>query len=488
MGCGSGVAVTEHHHGLGDDGRTAVVPGTVVDCLRAAPPVPMRPHSVVSAVVPGSEGTDIAAARNVRRATAVLAAAALVLGGCETGDGQPDGAGSSTGTSESNGSADGDGSSGDESSDQPATDADADDGRSTDDDGSLESADPEPSDEGSPQADDVDDEPGDGDPSEEGTSRATSEDPPADGDDADLASVEVYFANHDRDVEPAVFSVPREVEGPDVLTGAIEELLAGPTEDEVSEGYRSLFSDETAGMLHEVTLEDGSAHVSFDAELRDVIPGASSSTGSTLLLDSLDATSTQFSTVDDAVYSLEGDVEEFYGWLQRVPPEATADRDRHEDDADPDGDAWTTETSTEQREGTRLVVTDLRVGVHDGFDRVTFEIEGDGAPGWRITYDDEPQQSASGQPVELAGDAALFVSLTNVAYPMDAPVEPREGPERVEPSATAAVVEVLDDLIFEAHHDFWIGVDGQRPYRVQLFEDPTRVVIDIATGETETRP
>lgn len=166
-------------------------------------------------------------------------------------------------------------------------------------------------------------------------------------------------------------------------------------------------------------------------------------------------------------------------------PDDGADPDVEPDDPDvaPIAGTPTTDVSTEERDGTRLVVTDLRIGAHDGFDRVTFEVEGgEGVPGWRIAYDDDPRSAGSGQEVEIAGDAVLHVSLRNFAYPTDAPAEPRDGPDRLEPSRTAAVVEVLDDVLFEGHHDFWIGVDEQRPYRVALLEDPTRVVIDIETG------
>jgi hypothetical protein len=157
----------------------------------------------------------------------------------------------------------------------------------------------------------------------------------------------------------------------------------------------------------------------------------------------------------------------------------------HDDELDPEvepvsGPA-TTEESVVENEGTRLVVTDLRVGAHDGFDRVTFEIEGEGAPGWRIGYDADPRQQGSGHAVDVGGDAALHVSLTRFAYPMDAPAELRDGPQRLEPSRTSALVEVLDDSIYEGHHDFWLGIDDQRPYRVALLEAPTRVVIDIET-------
>jgi hypothetical protein len=41
---------------------------------------------------------------------------------------------------------------------------------------------------------------------------------------------------------------------------------------------------------------------------------------SAMLLGELDATVTQFPDIDRAIYSFNGDVEAFYGWLQLAPP------------------------------------------------------------------------------------------------------------------------------------------------------------------------
>lgn len=160
----------------------------------------------------------------------------------------------------------------------------------------------------------------------------------------------------------------------------------------------------------------------------------------------------------------------------------TGESDGDVDGPEPVAGPATTDETVRDNEGTMLVVTDVRVGGHEGFDRVTFEIEGDDAPpGWRIAYDDEPRSAGSGQEVEIAGEAVLHVSLTSFAYPFDAPVEPRDGPERIDAAGTSAIAEVLDDSIYEGHHDWWIGLDEQRPYRVELLEDPTRLVIDLVT-------
>lgn len=179
-----------------------------------------------------------------------------------------------------------------------------------------------------PTANPVDPGPGDDEPTEP----TEPEEPDGDPDDAtgpddeapDGAVVSVYFTNPDRGADDEwsePYAVERTVPAPDVLRGALEALLEGPTPDEEAEGYESWFSAETSGLLNSVELEDGTAYVDFDATLRDVIPNASTSSGSRLLLTQLSTTATQFPTVDEAIYSLDGDVDGFYLWLQMSPPD-----------------------------------------------------------------------------------------------------------------------------------------------------------------------
>ena len=135
-----------------------------------------------------------------------------------------------------------------------------------------------------------------------------------------MVTVEVFFNDLDRGDVDEVFGVQRQVVFPRVLRGAMTELLQGPTADEQAAGYWSWFSQDTAGLLRSVEITDRVAQISFDASLPEVIPNASTSAGSAALLAALDATATQFPTVDSAVYSLEGDTTAFYQWLQLEPP------------------------------------------------------------------------------------------------------------------------------------------------------------------------
>jgi Sporulation and spore germination len=115
-----------------------------------------------------------------------------------------------------------------------------------------------------------------------------------------------------------VYGVRRTVVAPAVLKGALQALLRGPTATERGRGYGGWFSAKTAGMLRGVRLSGGVARVDF-RDFRRVIPGASSSCGSALLLAQLDRTATQFPAVHRAVYSFDGSRRAFYEWLQRSP-------------------------------------------------------------------------------------------------------------------------------------------------------------------------
>ena len=126
-------------------------------------------------------------------------------------------------------------------------------------------------------------------------------------------------------------------------------------------------------------------------------------------------------------------------------------------------------------------MTDVRVGHHGSFDRITFASGVTGQAGWLVEYQDDPRSQGRGDPVEVAGDAVLRVALRGMAYPMDAPEEPYDGPERLQPDQTTAIVEVVQDVLYEGYQDFFIGLDAERAYRLERLTDPQRIVIDIET-------
>ncbi|WP_169315153.1 AMIN-like domain-containing (lipo)protein [Cellulomonas gilvus] len=125
-----------------------------------------------------------------------------------------------------------------------------------------------------------------------------------------------------------------------------------------------------------------------------------------------------------------------------------------------------------------LTVVDVRVGRHPGFDRVVYELAGQGTPGWRIQYVDEAVDDPSGEPVDVTGDAFLQVLVTGTAYPDDTGHD--EFAENLLPAA-GAVREVTRPLTFEGITQSFVGLDEQRPLRVALLRDPVRVVVDVRT-------
>jgi len=137
------------------------------------------------------------------------------------------------------------------------------------------------------------------------------------------------------------------------------------------------------------------------------------------------------------------------------------------DTADPSADA-------------ALTVTDVRVGHHDGFDRVVLELGGTGTPGWRVEYVDQPIGDGKGDVVAVDGDAYLQVMISGSGYPMDTGVEEYAGPNPVRAGDDGEVEEVRLLGVFEGYTQAFVGVDDERrPFRVFALEDPTRVVVDV---------
>lgn len=129
---------------------------------------------------------------------------------------------------------------------------------------------------------------------------------------SDSIDLRVWFASGEE-----VVSVTRRVEAvPDTLAAALRVLLAGPTDGEREEGLTSWFSSETASALRDARVEGGMAVVDL-ADLRRVIPNASTSLGSTLLLEALNATVFGASAADSVEYRFEGSCEAFGEFVQR---------------------------------------------------------------------------------------------------------------------------------------------------------------------------
>lgn len=136
--------------------------------------------------------------------------------------------------------------------------------------------------------------------------------------------------------------------------------------------------------------------------------------------------------------------------------------------------------------GEIAVLSEVRTGAHDGYDRVVWEFTQGTRPHLWVEYVDQPSQPGSGRPVDVAGDAYLRVTAGGARdvsaehFMPDVPAY--DGPERVDAPNAATIQEVVALGDFEANMQWAIGVDRERPFRVQVLHDPLRLVVDIANS------
>jgi hypothetical protein len=129
--------------------------------------------------------------------------------------------------------------------------------------------------------------------------------------------------------------------------------------------------------------------------------------------------------------------------------------------------------------GAELGITEVDVAAHDGFDRVTFTVEGaDALAGWNVRYVDEAVAHGSGERVEVDGEAILQLNLTGMALPPDLDEDLWDG-ERIA-FAGDGIVEIVDRSVYEGQHLVFIGTTGLVDFSVDRLDQPQRVYIDVA--------
>jgi len=135
----------------------------------------------------------------------------------------------------------------------------------------------------------------------------------------------------------------------------------------------------------------------------------------------------------------------------------------------------TSATST----GALLSPTNLRFGVHDGYDRLVLDLVGNGDPGRRAEYVDAPSGQGSGEPIDLDGNAFLVLNVQGMLLPTEPGAVPYDGPSSIHPVSGGAIREVVFGSLFEGTQEIFIGVESKEPFRVYLLKSPTRIVLDV---------
>ncbi|MGY1724668.1 AMIN-like domain-containing (lipo)protein [Blastococcus sp. SYSU DS0533] len=144
-----------------------------------------------------------------------------------------------------------------------------------------------------------------------------------------------------------------------------------------------------------------------------------------------------------------------------------------------------TDESVAVGDGPAVTLTDVRLAAHGRFDRVVFELAGEGEAGWRVAWTDDPRAQGSGAPVQVPEDAVLGITLSNIALPGDAPdgVAPWGGASRLTVADAAVLDALVEDTLSEGRYSFFAGLDARRPFAVAALDSPQRIVVDLLAEE-----
>jgi hypothetical protein len=137
--------------------------------------------------------------------------------------------------------------------------------------------------------------------------------------------------------------------------------------------------------------------------------------------------------------------------------------------------------------GGTALLTDVRLGRHEGFDRVVFEFRPGASPGYRVRYVQPPiVEDGSGKRVAVAGDAYLSIRMEPASgFDLEGTSgQVYTGPVRIGGSGagTAVVLEVVRTGDFEAVLTWVAGLEDRAPFRVIRLSGPPRIVVDVQTG------
>lgn len=123
-------------------------------------------------------------------------------------------------------------------------------------------------------------------------------------------------------------------------------------------------------------------------------------------------------------------------------------------------------------------IVDVRIGSHDGYDRVVFEFT-DGTPEIALERATPPfVQDGSGFPVDVEGESFLRLTMRGGTKQMEDGTSSYDGPRDFDPGFPA-LVDLVEGGDFEAQSTWYLGLTAEACVRVSLLDDEPRLVIDI---------
>jgi hypothetical protein len=117
------------------------------------------------------------------------------------------------------------------------------------------------------------------------------------------------------------------------------------------------------------------------------------------------------------------------------------------------------------------VLTGVRTGRHDAYDRAVFDFSG-GTPGYRVEYGTLVGQG-SGNPIPLVGAATVLIVFTGVAGTAT-DLSTRYNPQ------LPTLRQIASGGLFEGYLSMGLGVTGRVGFRVLQLTGPPRIAVDVA--------
>jgi hypothetical protein len=126
----------------------------------------------------------------------------------------------------------------------------------------------------------------------------------------------------------------------------------------------------------------------------------------------------------------------------------------------------------------RAQITDIRVGTHDGYDRVVFEFDA-GIPPYTVEPATPPfTADASGLPIDVAGAAFLHIVLNGGTTVGSDGALTYTGATNFTPGFDE-LTQLIEGGDFEAVSTWYAGLATEPCIRVLTLADPSRLVLDI---------
>ncbi|HKQ99341.1 MAG TPA: hypothetical protein VJT09_01635 [Pyrinomonadaceae bacterium] len=144
-----------------------------------------------------------------------------------------------------------------------------------------------------------------------------------------------------------------------------------------------------------------------------------------------------------------------------------------------DVNVWTTAPVLRQKTGMSPELLKMRFGRHRDFDRIVYELDGEPI-GYYITYSEPPFQGEASEDVtKVRGKAFVEIAL----YPVVASDENLNASERLLAQQNKIRMPLIREVQtiewFEAELRHVVGLRRRTPFRVQVFSNPTRLVVDF---------